>query len=178
MPPVSSWLFWPRANGNNQLRRQNFRPRAFPNLSGPLSTTFVMRAAFRSGSVVHQHGSWIGCGSGVHHSVAENSLLAPFSHPLGKFAACLRLRVNGACSPARGVFCCCGACRRRMDNVGFRTLGGDAARDPGPGPGPHERHGDHDLAGGDGAWRNDLGSAAAMAGASSTLLGAAMLFLT
>ena len=37
-----------RANGNNQLRRQNLRRRAFSNLSGPLSNTFVVRAAFRS----------------------------------------------------------------------------------------------------------------------------------
>src|SRR5271157_5383687 len=43
MLPVSSWLFWQRADGNNQLRRQNFRPRAFSNLSGPLSITFVRR---------------------------------------------------------------------------------------------------------------------------------------
>ena len=34
---------------------------------------------------------------------------------------------------------------------------GDPARDPGLGTGPHERHSDHDLAGGDGAWGSDLG---------------------
>src|SRR5271166_1545834 len=183
MLPVSSWLFWQRADGNNQLRRQNFRPRAFSNLSGPLSITFVRRgfqvvlarnflfALFISvipalmpvvglkelhlslsnlGLLFTSMGSWIGCRSSVYHSVAESSLLARLSHPLGKFAACLRLRVNGARSPARGVFCCCGACRGRMDNVGFRTLGGGAARDAKLGPRPHERHSDHHLAGGDG----------------------------
>ena len=44
-----------------------------------------------------------------------------------------------------------------MDNVGFRTLGGGAARDTRLGAGPHERHGDHDLAWGDGAWAGDVG---------------------
>jgi hypothetical protein len=102
-------------------------------------------------SVVHQHGSWIGCRRGVHHSVAEGSLFARFRHPFGEFAACLGLRVNGAGSPDRAILRCCGACRRRMDNVGFRTLGSGAALDAKLGARPHERHGDHDLAGG--RWR-------------------------
>jgi hypothetical protein len=48
MPPAFSWLFSQRSNANNQLCRLNFRPRAFSSLSGRLSTTFVMRVAFRS----------------------------------------------------------------------------------------------------------------------------------
>jgi hypothetical protein len=44
-----------------------------------------------------------------------------------------------------------------MDDVGFRTLGGGAARDAKLGARPHERHGDNGLAGGDGAWGSDLG---------------------
>ena len=75
----------------------------------------------------------------------------------GEFAACLGLRVNGAGSPDRGILCCCGASRRGMDNVGFRTLGGGATRDAKLGARAHERHGDHDLAGSDGAWRSDVG---------------------
>jgi hypothetical protein len=72
-------------------------------------------------------------------------------------AACLDLRVIGAGSADRGLLCCCGASRRGMDNVGFRTLGGGAAGDAGLGARTHERDGDHDLTGGDGAWGSDLG---------------------
>src|SRR6516225_8712190 len=44
-----------------------------------------------------------------------------------------------------------------MDTVSFRTLGGGAAHDAGLGARTPERHGDHDLAGGYGAWGSHLG---------------------
>ena len=65
-----------------------------------------------------------------------------------------------------------------MDNVGFRTLGGGAAGDAKLGPRPHERHSDHGLTGGDGAWGVIWRSVGAITGASYTLFGAAVLFLT
>src|SRR4029077_2606977 len=64
-----------------------------------------------------------------------------------------------------------------MDAVGFRTLGGGAACDAKLGARPHERHGHHDLAGGDGGWGSDLGFGY-LNRRSYTLLGAAVLFLT
>jgi hypothetical protein len=132
----------------------------------------------KSGSVVHQHRSRIGCRSSVHHSLAEGSLHARFRYSFSEFAACLGLRVNGNGSPDRGILWCCGACRRRMDDVGFRTLDSSAARDAKPGARQDERHSDHDLAGGDGAWGNDVGPGSLIGGASYTLVGAAGLFLT
>ena len=65
-----------------------------------------------------------------------------------------------------------------MDTVSFRTLGGGAAHDTGLGARTPERHGHHDLAGAMALGGVIWGSAAAIAGASSTLLGAAMLLLT
>ena len=58
-----------------------------------------------------------------------------------------------------------------MDTVGFRTLGCGAAHDTDLGGArTAERHGDHDIAGGYGAWGSHLGFG-------STLLWAAVLFL-
>jgi hypothetical protein len=85
------------------------------------------------------------------------SALARFGYPFGEFAVCAGLRLNGGFSPDRDILCRCGACRRGMDNVGFRTLGCGAAVDAGLGARPHECHSDHDLSGGDGAWGSDLG---------------------
>src|SRR5271166_218641 len=127
---------------------------------------FVYRAIWlwKSSSVRASRAAWefrlgsrLGHWSGVHHSVAASSLVARSPHPLGEFAACFSLRVNGVCSPDRGILYCGSACRRGMDTVGFRTLGGGAARDAGLGARPHERHGHHDLAGSYGAWGSDLG---------------------
>jgi len=65
-----------------------------------------------------------------------------------------------------------------MDDFGFRTLGGGAARDAKLGARPHERHGDNDLAGAMALGGVIWGSAAAIAGTSYTLLGASVLFFT
>jgi MFS family permease len=73
------------------------------------------------------------------------------------FAPCFGLRFNGAGSPDGGILCCCGACRRGLDDGGFRTLGGGATRDAKLGARALKRHRNHDLAGGDGARGSDLG---------------------
>ena len=52
---------------------------------------------------------------------------------------------------------CCGACRRGMDDSGFGTLGGGSACDAKLGTRSPECHGNHDLAGGDGAWGSPSG---------------------
>ena len=65
-----------------------------------------------------------------------------------------------------------------MDTVGFRAPGGGAARDAKLGARPDERNGDHDVAGGMTLGGVVWGSAASIAGASCTLVGAAVLFLT
>ena len=64
-----------------------------------------------------------------------------------------------------------------MDSVSFRTLGGGTAHDTGLGARTPERHGHHDLAGAMALGGVIWGSAATIAGASSTLLWAAVLFL-
>ena len=89
--------------------------------------------------------------------LTENSLVAGSPHPFGEFAACLGLRLNGAGSPDRAFLCCCGACRDGMDDIGFGTLGGGSACDAKLGTRSPECHGNHDLAGGDGAWGSHLG---------------------
>ena len=117
------------------------------------------------------------CSKCRRYSIAESSLVARLPHTLGEFAACFGIRANGPDSPDRGILCRCGACWDRVDDVGFRTLGGGAAQDANLGARPLERHGNHDLAGamvlGGVIW----GSAGAIAGTSSILLGAAVLFL-
>ena len=90
----------------------------------------------------------------------------------------LLIVTNGAGSPDRGILCCCGACRRGMDNVGFRTLGGGERAMPSWARGRMNATvimiSQGAMALGGVIW----GSAGAIAGASCTLLGAAVLFLT
>ena len=64
-----------------------------------------------------------------------------------------------------------------MDDIGFRTLGGGAAHDTDLGPRTPQRHAHHDLPGAMALGGVIWGSAATMAGASSALLWAAILFL-
>jgi MFS family permease len=51
-----------------------------------------------------------------------------FRHSFGEFIDCLGICLNGARSPAGGIFSCRSACRCGMDTVYFRPLGGGAAR--------------------------------------------------
>jgi MFS family permease len=53
----------------------------------------------KSGSVVHEHGRWLGCRSSVHHPLAQGPLVVRLPRLPGEFAASLGLRVHGVCSP-------------------------------------------------------------------------------
>ena len=65
-----------------------------------------------------------------------------------------------------------------MDDVGFELWLAAQRAMPSSARGRMNVTVDNDLAGGDGAWRVIWGSAGAIAGASYTLLGAAVLFFT
>ena len=65
--------------------------------------------------------------------------------------------LNGPDSPDRGILCCCGACRDGWTISASELWVAAQRSDAKLGARSLERHGDHDLAGGDGARGSDLG---------------------
>jgi hypothetical protein len=91
----------------------------------------------------------------------------------------LRARLSPDCLTLghRGILCRCRVCGNRVDDLGFRTLGGSAAQDANLGTRSLERHGDNDLTRGMALGKLIWGSAGPIAGTSYTFLGAAVLLL-